>query len=400
MQGLFLGAGASYELGMPLVVELTETVRADHTPELVRKFSKHSKWTEESTDFFLNLLAHKDLHYEAVIGAIEVMAQRQGPSRASYENIRTHLVDMVSRYLIGEHSARKPLTMLGLSYLEGLRRYFRSDEPLRIFSLNHDVMIEEICSFMAEPLKAGFHKNANYYKNAFDGASLEFNFEVLTNEQMSKGELDFFAPGERGVNLYKLHGGLDTYLFNSCKDYIRFYSPGRLPGDHIQLLVDLNNANHKVELEDGIRTIQMLTLKDSNREVQFFDRSLITGAFKFQKRNSSDHKGLTVMFDKFQSDINHVKHLTCIGYGFGDLHINEIMTKWLCSSSDHTLTIVDPFIEIAPAFLLHLTPQIEIVKKSFFEHVAAPNINENKKFKLYMHRQAREYQRLKRLNKV
>jgi len=400
MQGLFLGAGASYELGMPLVVELTETVKADHTPDLVRKFSKHSKWTKESTDFFLKLLAHNDLHYEAVIGAIEVMAQRQGPSMASYENIRIHLVDMVSRYLIGEHSSRKQLTIIGLSYLEGLRRYFRNDEPLRIFSLNHDVMIEEICSFMAEPLKCGFHNNVDYYKNAFDGASLEFNFEVLTNEQMSKGDLDFFAPGERGVNLYKLHGGLDTYLFNSCKDYIRFCSPGRLPGDHIQLLVDLNNANHRVELEDGIRTIQMLTLKDSTREVQFFDRSLITGAFKFQKRNSVDHRGLTIMFEKFKSDIYHVKHLTCIGYGFGDLHINEIMTAWLCSSSDHTLTIVDPFIEKTPAFLLHLTPQIEIIKKSLFEHVAAPDIKEDKQFKLYMHRQVREYQRLKRLNKV
>lgn len=400
MQGLFLGAGASYELGMPLVVELTETVKVDHTPDLVRKTAKNYRWSEESTDFFLRLLADKDLHYEAVIGAIEVMAQRQGSSTESYENIRTHLVDMVSRYLIAEHSARKELSILGLSYLEGLRKYFRNNEPLRIFSLNHDVMIEEICSFMAEPLKAGFYTNSEYCKTAFNGASLEFDFEVLTSEQMSKGDLDFFAPGERGVNLYKLHGGLDTFLFNSCKDYIRFNSPGRLPGDHIQRIIDVHNASYKVEKEDGIRTIQVLTLKDSDQEAQFFDRSLITGAFKFQNGRSPHDQGLTVMFDKFKSDIYHVKNLTCIGYGFGDLHINEIMVRWLCSSTEHTLTIVDPFIERAPSFLLHLTPQIEIIKKSLFEHVAASNIKDDKKFKLYMHRQMREYQRLKRLNKI
>lgn len=400
MQGLFLGAGASYELGMPLVVELTETVRADHTSDLVRKFAKNSRWHEEPTEFFLKVLADTDMHYEAVIGAIEVMAQRQGPHAKDYESIRTHLVDMVSRYLTGEHSKRKPLSILGLNYLEGLRKYFRTDEPLRIFSLNHDVMIEEICSFMAVPLKAGFHQNSEYVKSAFNGATIEFNFEVLTNEQMKNGNLDFFTTGERGVNLYKLHGGLDTFLFNSCEDYVRFRSPGRLPGDHIQLVVDLQNANHKVEVDDGVRVLQIMTLRDSKQEVQFFDRSLVTGAFKFTRGHNNSSRGLTVMFEKFKSDIYHVTELTCIGYGFGDLHINEIIVKWLCSSANHKLTIVDPFITSIPAFMLHLAPQVDIIKKSFFEHVAAPNIKDDKKFKLYMHRQAREYQRLVRLKKI
>ncbi|VVO02894.1 hypothetical protein [Pseudomonas fluorescens] len=400
MQGLFLGAGASYELGMPLVVELTETVRADHTPDLVRKFAKNSQWHKEPTDFFLNILANTNMHYEAVIGAIEVMAQRQGPHAKDYESIRTHLVDMVSRYLTEEHSVRKPLSILGLRYLEGLRKYFQEDEPLRVFSLNHDVMIEEICSFMAEPLKAGFYRNPEYCKSAFNGASIEFEFETLTSEQMKNGDLDFFTAGERGVNLYKLHGGLDTFLFNSCEDYVRFRSPGRLPGDHIQLVVDLQNANHKVEIEDGIRTLQIMTLRDSAQEVQFFDRSLITGAFKFTRNNNDRRRGLTVMFDKFKSDIYHVTNLTCIGYGFGDLHINEILVKWLCSSADHKLTIVDPFITTLPSFVLHLAPQVEIIKKSFFEHVAAPNMKNEKKFQLYMHKQTREYQRLTRLKKI
>lgn len=400
MQGLFLGAGASYELGMPLVVELTETVRADHTPDMVRKFAEHSQWHREPTEFFLSILADTNMHYEAVIGAIEVMAQRPGPHAKDYENIRTHLVDMVSRYLTGEHSKRKSLSILGLRYLEGLRRYFRADDPLKIFSLNHDVMVEEICSFMAEPLKAGFHRNTEYYKSAFNGASIEFEFETLTNEQMKNGDLDFFNKGERGVNLYKLHGGLDTFLFNSGEDYVRFRSLGRLPGDHIQLVVDLQNANHKVEIEDGVRIFQILTLRDSAQEVQFFDRSLITGAFKFTRDNDKSRRGLTIMFDKFKTDIYHVTNLTCIGYGFGDLHINEILVKWLCSSANHKLIIVDPFMTSPPSFVLHLAPQIEIIKKSFFEHVAAPNIKDDKKFQLYMHRQTREYQRLIRLNKI
>lgn len=393
MKGLFLGAGASYELGMPIVTELSAIFRRDHSPESVRAASKSLQWSIEATDALLGLLADEELHYEAIIGAIEVMSQRLGPPANSYESIRKHLVDMVCRYLIGQHSQKRQFTLQGLKYMEGLRRFSSKDEPLRIFSLNHDLMVEEICSSIGLPLKAGFHSSPEYCAACFDGAEIDYEFEVITEQQMTNGQYDFFRPGESGVNLYKLHGALDTFLSKDCKDYIRFTPRQTQPGDHIQLVVDIHNATHKLELEDEVRSLDLLTLKDSRGELQFFDRSLITGAFKFQ-RQGGGKRGLTVMFERFKSDIDLVTELTCTGYGFGDLHVNEVLTKWLCSSGDRKLTIVDPFMRSAPGFMLHLKPQIRVVNETFFEFVSAPLVDtSDKKLALHIHQQIREFGR-------
>nr|WP_256835830.1 hypothetical protein [Pseudomonas oleovorans] len=113
MQGLFLGAGASYELGMPLVWELTKVLARDHIPATLRRMQSNQHagstmhWSEDSVEHLISLLSDNELHYEAVIGAIEVEAQRRLGPQESYERIRLHLVDMVSRYLIDQHNHEK-----------------------------------------------------------------------------------------------------------------------------------------------------------------------------------------------------------------------------------------------------------------------------------------------------
>jgi len=406
MQGFFLGAGASFELGMPLVVELTEILKRDHAPELLRKMrgrhqsdSSHN-WSDKATETLIDLLSDKDLHYEAIIGAMEVEAQRMGATQESFDNIRRHLVDMVSRYLIDQHVHNFKLTISGMSYVSALKRYIENNKPLNIFTLNHDVMIEEACTILSQPLKAGHFNNEDYYSNAFEDASFEFKFETLTEAQMKQGELDFHHPGENGVNLYKLHGALDTFLFNSCKDFIRFVPKSLEPGSHIRLLQQLQNENHRIEMEDGIRTIEMMTLKDSSGTEQFFDRSLVTGAFKFQAHNR-EKRSLTIMFDKFKSDIHCIQELICVGYSFGDLHVNEVIMKWLCSSESNTLIIVDPFLDRVPPFMLHLKSQIKLQRKTFFSFLCGDSLStEAEKLKLHMHQQFREFKRLQNLGKT
>lgn len=406
MQGFFLGAGASYELGMPLVIELTEILKRDHAPALLRKMQSNQQppsslsWSEEATETLITLLADKDLHYEAVIGAIEVEAQRTGSQQKSFDSIRQHLVDMVSRYLIGQHSNNFKFTMSGMSYLSKLTEYIENNKPLNIFSLNHDVMIEEACTILSQPLKAGHFNDDDYYSKAFGEATFDFKFESLTEVQMSRGTFDFHTPGERGINLYKLHGALDTFLFNDCKDFVRFSPKNLEPGSHIQMLQQLQKENHRIEKEDGIRTIEMMTLKDSSGEVQFFDRSLVTGAFKFQAHNRSK-RALTIMFERFKSAIYGIQDLICVGYGFGDLHVNEVIVKWLCSSKSNRLIIVDPFIDRVPSFMLHLKPQIELLQKTFFGFLSGDSLStEAEKCKLHMHQQFREFKRLQNLKKI
>lgn len=405
MQGLFLGAGASYELGMPLVWELTRILKRDHVPETLRKMQHYQSagsathWSEESVELLISLLSDNDLHYEAVIGAIEVEAQRRRGPQESYERIRLQLVDMVSRFLISQHRHEQKFTISGMKHATGLNKYIESNRPLNIFSLNHDVMIEEICTHLERPIKAGFHRSAEYWSSAFSGASFNFPFEVLTKANMEDGVFDFFKPGEEGVNLYKLHGALDTFLFNSCLDFVRFHPKEIKSGSHIDMLVELNNENHRIEIEDGIRSIEMLMLKDSMGVEQFFDRSLITGAFKFQGK-SSGKRALRVFFEKFKTDIFFIKELICIGYSFGDLHINNIISDWLCSSAEHRLIIVDPFCMAVPSFLLHLKKQILIEGKTFLDFLRTPPATDHEKLEQYIFKQLREFRRLQNFESI
>src|SRR5262249_17836922 len=64
-----------------------------------------------------------------------------------------------------------------------------------------------------------------------------------------------------------------------------------------------------------------------------------------------------------------VSTLVCIGYGFGDLHINTVLREWLEFSADRRLEIVNPIAQEVPPFLLHLSPQIVVTKSDATDYL-------------------------------
>lgn len=79
------------------------------------------------------------------------------------------------------------------------------------------------------------------------------------------------------------------------------------------------------------------------------------GAHKFEERHQ---QVLPKSFLKhFESHIHFVSTLICIGYGFGDLHINQVLRDWLERDAERCLEIVSPAASVPP-FLLHLAPQV------------------------------------------
>lgn len=70
MKGIFLGAGASYEVGMPLVWEFTNTLRKNVLKRLDSKlfnFDQQPSFKHR----FIDLLSKEDSHYEEVVGELE-----------------------------------------------------------------------------------------------------------------------------------------------------------------------------------------------------------------------------------------------------------------------------------------------------------------------------------------
>jgi hypothetical protein len=87
----------------------------------------------------------------------------------------------------------------------------------------------------------------------------------------------------------------------------------------------------------------------------------VAGTHKFDNRHSQVIP--KEFLKQFESNINFVSTLICIGYGFGDLHVNHVLRDWLERSSERRLEIASPGATIPP-FLLHLTPQIVIHKEA------------------------------------
>jgi hypothetical protein len=66
------------------------------------------------------------------------------------------------------------------------------------------------------------------------------------------------------------------------------------------------------------------------------------------------------VLEDFRLNLNKLSNLICIGYSFGDLHINKVVREWLEWGADRTVQIVDPGIQSVPGVLLHLSPQVEL----------------------------------------
>ena len=89
LTGLFLGAGASYEAGMPLACGLTAELKEWLTPDKLRWLNE--SWRSQGggcpdaiIDDFASVISRPDQHYESLLGYLETQFMRQSPSSEHY----------------------------------------------------------------------------------------------------------------------------------------------------------------------------------------------------------------------------------------------------------------------------------------------------------------------------
>jgi len=105
--GLLLGAGASFELGMPLVWHLTGKFKGYFTPAHLRELN--AGWRQQGGGFndsvielAIDLLKRNDLHYENILGCLQTMSRRPDqPLAAQYWDMYVRMVELV--YLLLYH---------------------------------------------------------------------------------------------------------------------------------------------------------------------------------------------------------------------------------------------------------------------------------------------------------
>jgi hypothetical protein len=350
-KGVFLGAGASYEAGMPLVWEFSNTLRKNVLNRLDSKlFNFGSELSLKS--FLINVLSDESKHYEEVVGELEQLYINKRANSSPVHGVLIQLIECIQILFLEEQM--NTLNLLGEAVKDyyGLVDIIAEQGLLNVFSLNHDIVFEEICDYYDIPYRDGFFNLEHNYKNTA-------NFRVVTKEQLESSQINLYKPGESGVNLIKLHGSIDIFAAENKKLFLKVAGDGGGVGSHFNEIRKVEDANLDICTLDGVRATNELCVYDDNNELQFLRRSLLSGAHKF--KNKFEQVAPIALFDTFKKQLYTVNELIVVGYGFGDSHINDALGLWINDKSNE-ITIYDPYRESVPECLSSFSSQVDIVR--------------------------------------
>lgn len=359
MKALFLGAGASYECGMPLVWEFTNGLRAN----VLKRLDTNLFDFRESPHFrtrFEAILSDPDLHYEQIIGELEALQLERDPSSNIARTTALQLVECVQILLLEDQVLTTKLLAEKVKDYAGIKELLVKNPCLHVFSLNHDINFEEICKFHEVQCRDGF------FEQAVERYSNIAKFKSLTKEQLNNGFLNFFDSKGVGVNLIKLHGSLDIFAVEDKNLYLKCVPPSEAPiGGHVQEIRRVEDHGLELIQQLKMRTVGELDVTDKNGEIQFLRRSLLSGAHKF--KGTFDQIAPTAFFEEFKSRMEVITELDVIGYGFGDRHVNEVLQQWL-EAPDVSINIYDPYCKSVPSALVGSVGRICVLNFGLTEY--------------------------------
>src|SRR5580704_6722459 len=140
LTGLFFGAGASYEAGMPLAWELTAEIKDWLTSNKLRELN--AGWRLQGTGHsdtvikdLISVLERPNFPYEAMLGHLEVKFGRQRAWAQEYHGLYSWIVELIYYLLYFRQLNNKAFLNRHLPLYEGIRALVAENEPLWIFSL-------------------------------------------------------------------------------------------------------------------------------------------------------------------------------------------------------------------------------------------------------------------------
>lgn len=318
---------------------------------------------------FASVLVRDEMHYESLLGYLETRSRQSLPLLQEYHGLYSLIVELIYHILRLRHALCLGMIERNFESLEGIAKLAQANTPLWIFSLNHDVLIECLAAKYRIPLRSGFGGGViSFPRRNRSGAKIgELRAESLTEAQLAAGMM-FPQPGSHGINLLKIHGALDVFAYRDGRDFAKL-----LPAEaSVRSIIDmLRVAEEELLYVDPrrpypVKTTNEITYADEAGVMQFLGRTLVAGTHKFDNRhNQVFPQGF---LRQFESNVGFVSILVCIGYGFGDLHINQVLRDWLERSADRRLEIVSPGASV-PSFLLHLSPQISLFPKAASDYL-------------------------------
>ena len=363
----FIGAGFSKEFGMPLSIKLSNLLLGWLTPE--KLINLNQKWSLDDFGYpndliteACELLGNPDMNYEELISIFQEKFTiiRNNEKTHAYWGFTNYLIELISLILIERHINNENYFKKSIPYYRGLKFFSEMCQPLWIFSLNQDLVIEMLSDELNINYCDGYDENTIEIFPILNenGEKIgEFTFKKQFWSNINLEKMHFLSIGKKGINLLKIHGSLGEYTYLDEASLLKIKSNEHIIGSW---LISLKKANENLRFFlngiPTIRSINEIQVTDKNGELQFLRRTLLAGKFKFSKQISQNAPKELILL--FKEKLNYFENLIIIGYSLGDPHINEIIKKWVMGQEKRFIYFIDPFMKFLP-------PNFKIPERKF-----------------------------------
>jgi hypothetical protein len=353
-KGLLLGAGFSYDFGMPLSVELTEIFLSLFNERNARRFGDilssnepyakdrpiNSSAIHEGINVLLAYKQENGSNYEELLAKVEALGDHPRKSqsdRDSYHYLFEVFYDLLHRilitYQIKSHDALYELNRPWFSKLGNLL----SAEETWIFTLNHDLYVECLAIDFGIPVSYGDVDEISLPVNNLEPRK-EIRFSCSRMEDLRKEGAGWFT-GRKGVNLVHLHGSLSEHEY---KDDLLICNPSLQRKHSSEVISDFHEIesmgyNHQGQRVPSGRS-RVITGPDDTLDI--IRRTVLIGGKKYSKTtNLKKGEEKLKLFDDVMRELTE---LTIIGYSFGDSHVNNRILNAMVLNNQLRIRIVDP----------------------------------------------------------
>ncbi|BDA78567.1 hypothetical protein LPTSP3_g14970 [Leptospira kobayashii] len=351
---ILIGAGFSYDLGMPLSSDFTETFLSiydkNSTLELEKKLSSNQPFGEgrpinrkainEGLELILNYKNNNGKNYEELLAKLQDLEHEPRKTQSdkdSYYYLFSSLYKIIHHifcfYQIASYQVLYPVN----SKFYANFRDILNEKETWVFSLNHDNFIEMLCSDLQIPLTYG---DSNRIEFPIDNRSLDKKIKLTFSyrENLSLKNSKFFSE-KFGINLIKLHGGLSELEYQDKKKLCNIDIDGKSSHEIFEEFLKIDEMAY---YQNGKRipSGKDMVITNSYGELDIISKSMLTGGKKYSK-TLKIQKGEEKL-SLFNDVLNNTTELLILGYGFGDKHINFRIADQLAKNSNFSIRIIDP----------------------------------------------------------
>lgn len=357
-KGLLLGAGFSFDLGMPLASEFSDTLFSFFTAEkmshIINNLRGHKPYSNNRTlcdttlskfiEIYNEFLKSNNTNYEELFRIIEDLPLASTVAQETRHYFLGKLRTIINELFLIYQKETYLYYLLNRDKYRWLIDEFAKDE-LWVFTLNHDLLIEMLCLDYSIPLCEGYSHTFQVPQSNLNLKDV-FEFGRIEATEKSVDNLNY-PKNSKAINLLKIHGGLNEYFQGDEKSgRYRLFFPISNCKSSLEYLTKLDQFVHVPHYYINGRKPNIegeLCFSDFEGTMQFMQPSILTGSKKYHTTLSNHRHEEKI--ELFSSGLEKIDELYIIGYSFGDKHINHRISHAMHLSSNLKVMIINPTYE-------------------------------------------------------